>query len=198
MAGNIPARGLVYRRSYISYIENYIMAALALAFLFLLWPYLNINFYLTPKTPQQLLETMVILLFACFLVFLIEEPSIEGYRRRYVITNHEIMKIEGIFNKKKTAIPYQSVANIKISKNVLARMLNYGTLQITCIGKEGNDIIMKGIKSPDEVYNIIKNKISLMRETIIRRQKKEKPLGKLSKEENEEARELEEQFEEEE
>jgi uncharacterized membrane protein YdbT with pleckstrin-like domain len=189
---DIPAKGLVYRRSYISYIENYIMVALALIFLFLLWPYLNLNFYLTPTTPQQLLETMTILLIACFLAFLIEEPSIEGYRRKYVITNHEVMKIEGIFNKKTTTIPYQSVANIKISKNILARMLNYGTVHITCVGKEGNDITMKGIKSPEEVYNIIKNKISLMRETIIRKQKK---LGKLSKEE--EAEELEEQFEEE-
>jgi uncharacterized membrane protein YdbT with pleckstrin-like domain len=193
------AKVIVYKRSYRSYLENYIMAGLVIFLLFLLWPFLNINFYLTPTTPQQLLETMVLLAFTCFVVFLFEEPSIEGMRRKYFITNHEVMKIEGLINKSKTTIPYQSVANVKISKNILGRLLNYGTLHIACVGKEGNDIVMKGLKDPDEIYNIIKNKISLMRETIIRKEKR-KPgaIGELSEEEKQEARELEKQFEEEE
>lgn len=193
----IPQGGLVYKRSRISYIENYIIIALAVVVLAMLWSAWGIEFSLSPKTQKQFVSTMAVFAFMIIAVFLFEEPSIESFMRKYVVTNHEIVRIEGILTKKKTTIPYQSVANIKIHKSVLGRLLNYGTLHITCVGQAGNDIVMKGIRNPDEVYNIIQNKISLMRKSIVHKKRvKRESLGKLSEEEREEAKELERQFEE--
>ena len=194
-SGSIPTNGLTYKTSRRSYIENYIIVCLAAVILFMAWPMLGLDFSLTPSTQMQFFSTMFVFAFIIVAAVLFEEPSIEGFVRRYIVTNHEIVKIEGIFSKKKISIPYQSVANVKISKSFLGRLMDYGTLHITCVGKEGNDIIMKGIASPDVVYSIIQNKISLMRKSIKHKKKTEK-IGDLSEDEREEAKDLEMHFEE--
>jgi len=194
----IPQGGLIYKRSRISYVENYIIITLAVVILAMLWPTLGMEFSLSPKTTKQFVSTMAVFGFVIVAAALFEEPSIEGFMRKYVVTSHEIVKIEGILAKKRITIPYQSVANIKIHKSVLGRLLNYGTLHVTCVGQAGNDIVMKGIRNPDEVYGIIQNKIGLMRKSIVHKKRgSRETLGKLSEEEREEAKELEKQFEEE-
>jgi len=197
MASDIPATGLTYKTSRRSYMENYIIIGLVAVVVLMLWPTLGLEFSLSPTTQRQFFSTMFVFAFIIVAAVLFEEPSIEGFIRRYVVTNHEIVKIEGLFSKKKISIPYQSVANVKINKSLLGRVMNYGTLHITCVGKEGNDIVMKGLASPDVVYNIIQNKISLMRKSIVHKKKNKDRLEELSDEEQEEAKGLEMRFEEE-
>lgn len=194
----LPEKGIFYKTSRISYISNYVLVILAVLLLSILWPNFNLTFTLTPKNINELLPTVFVFAFIVLIIFLVEEPSIERLIRQYVVTNHEVVKIEGLLTKKKTTIPYQSVANIKIHKSILGRLLNYGTLHVTCVGREGNDIVMKGIRNPDEVYSILQNKIGLMRKTIVHKKRIEREnLGEFSEEEVKGTEELERQFREE-
>jgi membrane protein YdbS with pleckstrin-like domain len=84
--------------------------------------------------------------------------------RKYVITNNEVMKVEGILRKKKFAIPYQSIADVKMSKGVVGRIFNFGNIEIMGFKEP---IHMKGIRNPDEVLRIIENKVNLMRNRVI-------------------------------
>jgi uncharacterized membrane protein YdbT with pleckstrin-like domain len=105
------------------------------------------------------------------MVVLFEEPEVERLLRYYTITNTEVTKIEGILRKKKYAIPYQSVADVTLNKSIIGRIFNFGTIDV--IGfKEG--IKMKGMKNPDEIYNMIKQRIGSSRAFHPRARKEEK------------------------
>jgi uncharacterized membrane protein YdbT with pleckstrin-like domain len=160
----IPEKGITYKTSRIAYIHNYILAALVLILLVLIFPSLNFSLLIT--NTQQLISYLIFFGFVIAITFLIEEPSIEMWIRKYVITNNEVMKVEGIFRKKKFAIPYQSIADVKMSKGVVGRIFNFGNIEIMGFKEP---IHMKGIKNPDEVLRIIENKVNLMRNKMIQR-----------------------------
>jgi membrane protein YdbS with pleckstrin-like domain len=173
----IPEKGVVYKTSRISYVSNYVILALVLILISLAWPYLNLKFSLVPKTAGDFWSTMVIFAFILIITFLLEEPSIERIIRKYVVTNNEVTKIEGIFRKKKFAIPYQSVADIKLEQGVVGRIFNFGNVCVTGVVRGDQSggaeaIILKGIRNPDEVYRIVQNKINLMRGAIISKEGK--------------------------
>jgi uncharacterized membrane protein YdbT with pleckstrin-like domain len=158
----IPEKGITYKTSRIAYIHNYILAALALVLLILIFPRLNFSIIIT--NTQQLVSYMIFFGFVVVISFLIEEPSIEQWIRKYVITNNEVMKVEGILRKKKFAIPYQSIADVKMNKGVVGRIFNFGNIEIMGFKEP---IHMKGIRNPDEVLRIIENKVNLMRNKMI-------------------------------
>ena len=174
----IPEKGVVYKTSRVAYVSNYILLILFLLFVFLLWPFLNLNFYLLPKTPGQLFSTMVIFVFILIGTYMIEEPAVERIVRQYVVTNHEATKIEGLLRKSRISIPYQSVADIKVEQGIVGRLLNFGNVIVTGVVRSekssgAESIVMKGLRNPNEVYRVIQNKINLMRGAIIKEHKKE-------------------------
>jgi len=156
----IPEKGIVYKTSRIAYMHNYILVVLLLVLFFLTTPFFNIQFSLLPTTIEQLTSTMLVFLFVLFIVFLIEEPIIERIFRHYIVTSHEVVKIEGLIRKKRITIPFQSVVNVKNYKGILGRIFNFGNIQINASNLE---IIMKGMRNPDEIQRIIENKISGVR-----------------------------------
>jgi membrane protein YdbS with pleckstrin-like domain len=85
---------------------------------------------------------------------------VERAMRQYYVTNNEVMEIEGFVRKKRTVIPYQSIADVKVVKGVAGRIFRFGDVIIAGM-KES--IKMKGMKNPDEIYKIMENKIALMK-----------------------------------
>ena len=174
----IPEKGLVYKTSRVAYVSNYILLILFLLFLFLLWPSLNLNFYLLPRTPTEFFSTMVIFVFVLIATYMIEEPTVERIIRKYVVTNHEVTKIEGLLRKNRISIPYQSVADIRVKQGIVGRLLNFGNVIVTGVVRSDESsgaeaIVMKGVRNPNETYRIIQSKINLMRGAIIKEHKKE-------------------------
>jgi len=167
----IPEKGNVYKTSRISYVSNYFLVALAFILLVLAWPYLNVKIIFTSY--YDLIQYGIFSGFVLLITFLLEEPTIEQIMRKYVVTNNEIIKIEGLLRKKRISIPHGNVADIRVKKGIWGRILDFGDLEIT--GMREN-ILMKGIRNPDVVYRLIENKVNLMREGFIR---KGKQLGKL-------------------
>ena len=165
-------KSITYKTSRISYVGNYILVGLVLILFSIVWVKFNLEFSLTPNTPFQFESTMVGFSFLILITFLIEEPSIERILRSYVITNHEIIKMEGYFRKHKLTLPYASVADVQVHKGIIGRIFNFGTVHIRGF-KEGGEISIKGVKNPDELHNIIKNKISLMRSKMMKEQRQD-------------------------
>jgi membrane protein YdbS with pleckstrin-like domain len=165
----IPEKGIKYKTSRISYIANYFVVVLLMVFLYLFWQKFELSFTLTSADAAELIPALTFLAFTIVAVYLLGEPDVEKTLRYYVVTNNEVMKIEGIFRKKKISIPYQSVADVKIEKGVVGRILNFGTVYVTGVGRDPHNIIMKGLRNADEVYGIIQSKINLMRGAIISR-----------------------------
>jgi len=162
-------KGVTYKTSRISYMGNYALLGLVLILFFLVWTKFDIEFSLSPKTPHQLQSTLVAFGFLLAITFLLEEPSIERILRSYIITNHEVIKIDGFLRKHKITLPYASVADVQLHKGILGRIFNFGTVSVRGF-KEGGEITIKGVRNPDEIHNIIKNKISLMRSKMISEQ----------------------------
>ena len=123
-------------------------------------------FELTPWLSQ--LITLAVMLPALALLF---EPEIERILRQYLITNTDVAKIEGIIIKKRIAIPYQSVADVRVIKGIAGRIFNFGNIIVKGMK---DDIFMKGIKEPDIIYRMIENKIALMKKPARKGAKSEK------------------------
>jgi len=160
----IPEKGITYKTARISYISNYFIAALVVILLILVYPMLNFTIVITNF--EQLVSYLIFSGFLITITFLIEQPTIEQWIRKYVITNNEVVKVEGILRKKHFAIPYQSIADVKMHKGIVGRIFNFGNIEVTGF-KEG--IQMKGIKNPEEALRIIENKVNLMRNKMISR-----------------------------
>jgi len=165
-------KGVVYKTSRISYVGNYILVGLVLILFFLVWVKFNLEFTLFPRTYFQFQSTLIGFGFLLVMTYLIEEPTIERILRSYMVTNHEIIKLEGFFRKHKLTLPYASVADVQVHKGVIGRIFNFGTVHIRGF-KEGGEITIKGVKNPDELHNMIKNKISLMRSKLMKEQQQE-------------------------
>jgi membrane protein YdbS with pleckstrin-like domain len=171
----IKERGLVYKTSRISYIENYVIIALILIFLYFFYSYFGFDIltsFSNGKT-EDMVKLIVLLVSISMISFLAEEPAIERLIRQYIITKDEVVKIEGFLRKKRTAIPYQSIADIKMGKGIIGRIFNFGNVVVSGFKDE---IIIKGVRNPDEVYRIINHRI---------RRRQVPRLRKIRNEENE-------------
>ena len=156
----IPERGIMFKTSRIAYVQNYVIAALLLLLFALV--YLNFPFSFTffPKSLGEFTPTIVIFTFLIFITFMIEEPTIEQIIRKYVVTNNEVVKIEGLLRKNRITIPYQGVADVRVNKGIVGRILNFGDIEVTGFK---DAIIMKGIRNPEVNHKIIQNKIGMTR-----------------------------------
>lgn len=150
-------KGVEYKTTRISYIANYFIVALMIVFILLSWQRFKPSFTLSPASREELIPVLVFFAFLVVALYLATEADMEKLVRQYLLTNSEVIKIEGIISKKRIAIPYQSIADIKVIRGVVGRILNFGNIEVTGIK---NVIILKGMKDPEEIYRIIQNKIS--------------------------------------
>jgi len=152
-------KGIRCKTSRVSYISNYFLIILILLLLLILGFTLDMN------------ELWVkLLIYGCSFVlsFLVLEPEIEKTVREYIITNNEVVKVEGIFTKKRTSIPFGAVADVKLIKGFTGMLFNFGDVEVSGFQDK---IKIKGIRDPDEIYRIIENKISLLQKPKREKQK---------------------------
>lgn len=152
--------GIEIKQSRSSFLYNYVLIVLALVFFGLIVQQFNIVFILSPQNLSELSKTSIVIFFVLLVGFLIEEPEIRRWFCTYKITNNEVIKVEGVIIKRRTMIPYQSVANVSVYKGVLGRILDFGDVDI--LGFKDH-INMRGIREPEVFYRIINNKIARMR-----------------------------------
>ncbi len=152
-------RGVTLKTAKKSYVVNYILVILLVIFLSVLFPLLDIQFSLQPRTVTEIFGTVVVFGFILFIGFLMEEPFLERMTRKYIITNDEVIKIDGIVRKTRIAIPARSVSDITVHKGIFGRIFDFG--DVTVRGFK-NEIIIKGVSEPEVMYKIIKNKVTVI------------------------------------
>lgn len=152
--------GVVLRQSRVSYIYNYLLAALIMVFFVLLWLRFDITFNLFPSTTEMFLKSFVVLGFFGLIAFLFEEPVIRRLFRYYVITNSEVIMVDGILRKSRIIIPHNSIAHVRVYKGITGRIFDFGDIIVRGFRDQ---ITMHGIRNPELFYRVIDNKISLMR-----------------------------------
>ena len=154
---------IVLKTSRIYFLVNYILAALVIVFILLLYFTFGLKFTLFPKTQSEIVQTFIFLIVIGVAVAFIEQPEWARFRTKFIITMNEVIKHEGILNKERVILPYATVADIRVEKSLLGRILNYGTLSVSSF-KAGSDIIMKGIRYPEKIHVMIQNRVNLVRE----------------------------------
>lgn len=152
--------GVKYKTSRISYVTNYSIFILLVVFLFLLWQKFNLNLDFTLRSTENMVPFLVFSASLIIASYLLEEATIERIIRQYFVTDNEVIKLEGFLRKKRVVIPYQSVADVRVTKGVIGRIFNFGDVEVTGFK---DAIVVKGVKDPDEICRIIQSKISRFR-----------------------------------
>jgi hypothetical protein len=142
---------LEYKTSRVSFVGNYALALLLVIFLLLLLPLFEFS---------AVVSDLIILGIGLLALSLAIEPEAEIAVRKYLITNAEVVKIEGIISKKTFSMPYQSVADLRVHKSAVGRLLNFGNVIVKGM-KE--DILLRGVREPNVIGKVIENKIAMMK-----------------------------------
>jgi len=156
----LAERGIKLQVSRRSYLFTYVLAALVAVFAYLSLRQFGLAYYWAPQGLLQFGSDAVYWAFVLAIASFAGEADFERGMRHYLITNSEVVKVEGILRKNRIIIPYQSVSNVTVHKGVLGRLLDFGDVNV--IGFDAQ-IEMKGVHEPDTFYRIINNKISRMR-----------------------------------
>jgi len=159
-AGGGGGRGLTIKTSRIYYYNNYILAALMLFLASMVYVNFNLTLTFTPRTLSEFMNTMIVFAFVAVITYLVEEATIEKMMRKYVITNDEVAKIEGVLRKNRISIPYANISDVRVRKGVAGRLFNFGDVYVTGFKDE---IKIKGAKNPEMVSRIIGAKMSASR-----------------------------------
>ena len=89
------------------------------------------------------------------------------YRRYYLMPGFAKAE-EGIIARKSTKISYANVVNYDVQQNPLARILNYGTLELSSAGSDGAEINMKNVFSPRVVELVLESRMEETRQALRR------------------------------
>ena len=147
----------------ISFLSNYIIAGLAIIFIFLFINRFNLGFDLFPDSRGEMFSSLIIICLVFIPAFLIEQPEWIRFMRQYKITLNEVMKTEGIFTRKKIILPYQSVSEVTVHQTFFGRILNYGDLHVDAYGA-GSGIHMTGIRNAHKIHELIQYRVNILRE----------------------------------
>lgn len=153
---------LIIKTSRVSFLSNYIIGVLAIVFLVLLLNSFDLKFTFFATTLNQLFSTLLILGLMLVAAMLMEQPEWIRFMRTYVVTRDEVVEIEGILSKRKIILPYASISEVTVRRNLLGRLLNYGDVFIGAF-RTGSDIHMRGIKDAHKIHELIQNRINLLR-----------------------------------
>lgn len=173
--------GIKYKASPRAYIANYVIAAGLVFVAILVIRKFELSFSAPPATIGELGSTLVYAIFFGAAAWLTSEPLIEWILRHYLVSKHEVVKVEGIFNRRRHAIPYQSVSGVSVTKGIFGRLLNYGTVEVQ--GMSEGKFLMKHVGNPDEIHRLIRHKVGSRTPPISHLVKMNRPAEKKDKEE---------------
>lgn len=146
------------RPSRISFLKNYLLSALLLAFLAYL--------FLTGFPIMQLGVYASIALIAIFLAL----PEIERMRSTYVVTSSQVIIEEGIISRKRRSLFFNNTSDISVHQNFLQRTLRYGSVVIgSSSGREHMELNLKGLRSPKKMAYTIER---LIKEYMVGKQER--------------------------
>lgn len=79
---------------------------------------------------------------------------------RYVITDHRVLLIEGVFSRRVRAVPLTKVTHTDYRRTLSGRLLGYGTISLDSAGTHDGLRELASIPRPDEIYRLIMSLVS--------------------------------------
>lgn len=168
-----PDGGVRYRASPKAYVVNYLIAAGVVFLLFLVSRKFNLSFSVSPGSVGEALGTAVYVGFIAAALWLLAEPVWERIMRYYVVTRSEVTKVDGLLRKRRHTIPYQGVSAVSVSKGILGRILNYGTVEIEGMRETGSGIAVRHIGDPDEFHRLVQHRVHAAPQVTVRKSSRE-------------------------
>ncbi len=84
---------------------------------------------------------------------LILNAEIDRLKLKYIINENELSYEEGIINKLKMNIKLSNIIKIKVKKNLIERLLNYGDI---IIETQTTPMILKNVRNPELIAKRIR------------------------------------------
>ena len=134
-----------FKTSRRSFIVNYFLGVGLLLYLFL-------------TDAILILSSWLIVFFLILISLFFIEPEFVLVYTTYYLKEDNVMEVKGIFAKKRIAIPYSSISNIGMNKDVIGRIFGYGNVLVNSFSG-GNKITLKGIKDPEKTFKLIEKRI---------------------------------------
>jgi len=103
------------------------------------------------------LKSVFLLVCIPLIIIALVEPEIVRIYREYFLEEENVTMVEGILSKKRISIPYDQIAGTTMNKTLIGRILKFGDVKISGFKDE---ILLKGIKNPEEVYEHFQQIIS--------------------------------------
>ncbi len=75
----------------------------------------------------------------------------------YIITNENVIEINGIITKEKKVIPFSSISHVRMKKDVMGMLLNFGDITVTSFTDEV--IVLEGVANPEKISKLIEKRI---------------------------------------
>ncbi|MGC9058899.1 MAG: PH domain-containing protein [Candidatus Aenigmatarchaeota archaeon] len=135
--------------SIISEMLNLILISLIGIILLLLFISFKVNLFTI--TPLSIFSYVLIII-----AFILIDEILIKLLYTYEIEEDGIREIFVLFSKKETFIPYPNIMKVNLYKSFWGRLLNYGNIIIYGSGEK--EIVIRGIRKPEEIYETIKNK----------------------------------------
>jgi hypothetical protein len=74
------------------------------------------------------------------------------------LTNERIVYREGIINTKTSEVRHKDVRNIRVNRNLIERLLNFGDISLSSAGQDDMEIVIHDIPDPEGVAQFIRER----------------------------------------
>jgi membrane protein YdbS with pleckstrin-like domain len=82
---------------------------------------------------------------------------------RYLLTSNYVKSEAGIVARRSAKLVYGTILAIDTHQTVFGRLLNYGTVELSCAGSDGNEILIENVYAPEVVQSVIESRMIEMR-----------------------------------
>jgi hypothetical protein len=82
---------------------------------------------------------------------------------RFYLTQNYAKSESGIIARRATKLVYGTILATDTHQSVLGRLLNFGTVELSCAGSDGNEILIENVYAPEVVQAVIESRMIEMR-----------------------------------
>jgi hypothetical protein len=87
---------------------------------------------------------------------------------RYLLAPNYCKSERGIIARQSTKMVYSTILTTDLHQSALGRVLNFGTIELSCAAADGAEILIANVWAPEIVQAVIESRIAEARGTAIR------------------------------
>jgi uncharacterized membrane protein YdbT with pleckstrin-like domain len=82
---------------------------------------------------------------------------------RYFLSANYAKCEAGLIARRSTKLVYGTILATDTHQSVLGRLLNFGTVELSCAGSDGNEILIENVYAPEIVQAVVESRMMAMR-----------------------------------